>query len=63
MAGADAVRVVAVRDVVAHVISYDELDARGLLAHVSAAGSGRIRSTPPPWPGTTRAPWSNCWRC
>jgi hypothetical protein len=23
-----------VRDVVAHVISYDELDARGLLAHV-----------------------------
>src|ERR1700759_1226693 len=46
----------AVRDVVAHVTSYDELDARGLLAHVVRGRSGRIRSTPLPWPDTTRAP-------
>ena len=32
-----------VRDVVPHVISYDELDARGLLAHAVPAGSGQRR--------------------
>jgi hypothetical protein len=42
--------------VVAHVISYDELDARGLLAHVVRGRFRRIRSTLPPWPDTTRAP-------
>jgi len=52
-----------VRDVVAHVVSYDELDVRGLLAHAVRGSSGPAGSTMSRWPGTARAARNSCWSC
>ena len=52
-----------VRDVVAHVISYDDLGRAGLLLLAARAGSSSAASTPPRWGDTTRAARSSCWRC
>lgn len=52
-----------VRDVVAHVISYDQISVDSLLALAAGASSGPAGSTPPRWPATTRAARRNCSRC
>jgi uncharacterized protein (TIGR03083 family) len=52
-----------VRDVVAHVISYDDLDMRGLRA-LAARGRFRLsRVNDAALAGTTPAAQSDCWRC
>jgi uncharacterized protein (TIGR03083 family) len=52
-----------VRDVVAHVISYDELDARGLLAHVVRGRFRPDQVNAAALVGYDTRPPGNCWHC
>ncbi len=52
-----------VHDVVAHMLSYDELSATQLASRMARDGSCPTGPTRSGWPSTPAAPPPSCWHC